>query len=53
MYSQRTQLANVMPGEGVAARLACSAGTVAVLACTASLIGTLWLQEPERAQLPD
>jgi MFS family permease len=48
-----TQLANVMPGGGAAARLAYSAGTVAVLAYTASLIGSFWLREPEHAQLPD
>jgi len=48
-----TQLANVMPGDGAAARLAYSAGTVAVLAYTASLIGTFWVREPKQAQLPD
>jgi hypothetical protein len=48
-----TQLANVMPGGGAAARLASSAGTVAVLAYTASLIGSFWLREPECTQLPD
>ena len=48
-----TQLANVMPGAGAAARLAYSAGTVAVLAYAASLIGSFWLREPEHAQLPD
>jgi MFS family permease len=48
-----TQFANVMPGGGAAARLAYSAGTVAVLAYTASLIGSFWLREPEHAQLPD
>src|SRR5580704_3666487 len=48
-----TQLANVMPGAGAAARLAYSAGTVAVLAYTMSLIGSHWLREPEQAQLPD
>jgi sugar phosphate permease len=48
-----TQLANVIPGAGAAARLAYSAGTVAVLAYTASLIGSFWLREPEHAQLPD
>jgi len=48
-----TQLANVMPGEGPAARLAYSAGTVAVLAYTTSLVGSFWLREPEQAQLPD
>jgi MFS family permease len=48
-----TQLANVMPGAGAAARLAYSAGTVAVLAYTMSLIGSHWLREPEHEQLPD
>ena len=48
-----TQLANVMPGAGAAARLAYSAGTVAVLAYLMSLIGSFWLQEPGRPQLPD
>jgi hypothetical protein len=48
-----TQLANVMPGAGAAARLAYSAGALAVLAYSLSLIGSFWLREPERAQLPD
>jgi MFS family permease len=48
-----TQLANVMPGGGTAARLAYSAGTVAVLAYSMSLIGSFWLREPEGGQLPD
>jgi MFS family permease len=48
-----TQLVNVMPGSGSAVRLAYSAGTVAVLAYTGSLIGSFWLREPARAQLPD
>lgn len=48
-----TQLANVMPGAGAAARLAYSAGTVAVLAYLLSLIGSFWLREPESAQLPE
>jgi MFS family permease len=48
-----TQLANVMPGAGAAARLAYSAGTLAVLAYTGSLIGSFWLREPEGNQLPD
>jgi MFS family permease len=48
-----TQLANVMPGAGAAARLAYSAGTVAVLAYTGSLLGSFWLREPEHAQLPE
>jgi MFS family permease len=48
-----TQLANVMPGAGAAARLAYSAGTLAVLAYTGSLIGSCWLREPKGDQLPD
>lgn len=48
-----TQLANVMPGPGAGARLAYSAGTVAVLACVAGLIGSFWLPEPEGERLPD
>lgn len=48
-----TQLANVMPGIGAAARLAYSAGTVAVLAYASSLIGSFWLREPESPQLPE
>ena len=48
-----TQLANVMPGVGAAARLAYSAGTVAVLAFASSLIGSFWLREPDSAQLPE
>lgn len=48
-----TQLANIMPGGGAAARLAYSAGTVAVLAYLLSLIASFWLREPEHPQLPD
>jgi MFS family permease len=48
-----TQLANIMPGVSAAARLAYSAGTLAVLAYTGSLIGSFWLREPEGDQLPD
>jgi len=48
-----TQLANVMPGSSAGARLAHSAGTVAVLACVIGLVGSFWLHEPEQAQLPD
>lgn len=48
-----TQLANVMPGAGAAARLAYSAGTVAVLAYVVSLMGSFWLREPESIHLPD
>jgi MFS family permease len=48
-----TQLANVMPGPGAGARLAYSAGTVALLACVAGLIGSFWLPEPAGELLPD
>jgi MFS family permease len=48
-----TQLANVMPDASATARLAYSAGTVAVLAYSLSLIGSFWLREPQHAQLPD
>lgn len=48
-----TQLANVMPGAGTAARLAYSAGTVAVLAYVVCLTGSFWLREPESIYLPD
>ena len=48
-----TQLANVMPGGGTAARLAYSAGTVAVLAYSMSFIGSFWLVEPEHSELPE
>ena len=48
-----TQLANAMPGPSAAARLAYSAGSVAVLAYTMSLIGSFWMREPEGNQLPD
>lgn len=48
-----TQLANVMPGAGAAARLAYSAGTVAVLAYLLSLIWSFWLREPDGTQLPE
>jgi MFS family permease len=48
-----TQLANIMPGAGAAARLAYSAGILAVLAYSLSLIGSFWLAEPKHAELPD
>jgi sugar phosphate permease len=47
------QLANIMRRASATVRLAYSAGTLAVLAYTGSLIGSFWLGEPERAQLPD
>jgi MFS family permease len=48
-----TQLANIMPGARAATRLAYSAGALAVLAYAGSLIGSLWLREPDGAQLPE
>ena len=48
-----TQLANVMPGAGAAARLAYSAGTVAVVAYLLLLTGSFWLREPQGVQLPE
>lgn len=48
-----TNLANVMPGSGAAARLAYSAGTVAVLAYSMSLIGSFMLSEPASTKLPE
>ena len=48
-----TQLANIMPGASAATRLAYSAGALAVLAYAGSLIGSLWLREPDGAQLPE
>jgi hypothetical protein len=48
-----TQLANIMPGASATARLAYSAGTLAVLAYSGSLIGSFWLGEPKGDRLPD
>jgi MFS family permease len=48
-----TQLTNITPGSSATVRLAYSAGTLAVLAYSLSLIGSFWLREPEHAQLPD
>jgi MFS family permease len=48
-----TTLSNVMPGGGPAARLAYSAGAVSLFVLLAGLVGSLSLQEPEGAQLPD
>jgi hypothetical protein len=48
-----TQLANIIPATGATARMAYSAGIVAVLAYGTSLVGSFWLVEPEHAQLPD
>ena len=48
-----TQLTNIMPGASVATRLAYSAGALAALAYSLSLIGSFWLREPHHTQLPD
>ena len=48
-----TQLANIIPVAGAAARMAYAAGIVAVLAYAISLVGSHWLNEPEQAQPPD
>jgi MFS family permease len=48
-----TQLANIMPAASAPARMAYSAGTVAALAYSVSLVGSCWLPEPERVQLPE
>jgi MFS family permease len=48
-----TQLANIMPGTSATAKLAYSAGTLAVLAYSLSLVGSFWLHEPQHTQLPD
>jgi sugar phosphate permease len=46
-----TQLASVIPGNGAAARLAYSAGGVAVLAYILSLLGSFLLREPRGSKL--
>jgi MFS family permease len=48
-----TQLANIIPADGAASRMAYAAGTIAVLAYTVSLMASFWLPEPEHPQLPD
>jgi MFS family permease len=48
-----TQLTNIMPAASSFARIAYSAGVVAVLSYSLSLIGSRWLREPEHAALPD
>jgi len=48
-----TTLSNFMPGPGPAARLAHSAGTVAILFLILGSVGTFWLPEPEGDQLPE
>jgi hypothetical protein len=42
-----------MPGTSATAKLAYSAGTLAVLAYSLSLVGSFWLHEPQHTQLPD
>jgi MFS family permease len=48
-----TQLANIIPAAGAAARMAYAAGIVAVVVYVTALIGSHWLGEPAQAQLPD
>jgi MFS family permease len=48
-----TQLSNVMPGTGVASRLAHSAGTTVVLVLAIAFLMSSWLPEPRRGQLPE
>jgi hypothetical protein len=48
-----TQLANVMPQANAAAKLASSAGTVAVLVYMIALIGSFWVREPAGDSLPE
>jgi MFS family permease len=48
-----TQLAGLIPASNAGARLAYSAGVVAVLACVLGLYGSSWLPKPESDQLPD
>jgi hypothetical protein len=48
-----TQLAGFIPASNAGARLAYSAGIVAVLACGVGLFGSSWLPRPESDQLPD
>src|SRR5215472_4019723 len=48
-----TQLANVMPEANAAAKLASSAGTVAVLVHMIAIIGNFWVREQESDQLPE
>lgn len=48
-----TQLANVMPQANAAAKLASSAGTVAVLIYIIALVGSFWVREPAGDRLPE
>jgi MFS family permease len=48
-----TQFAAIIPASSAGARLAYSAGIVALLACVLGLFGSYWLPEPEGDQLPD
>lgn len=47
-----TQLSNIMPVNGVANRLAFSAGSTALLVIAIALAATFWLPEPQCAELP-
>lgn len=48
-----TQLANVMPGKNASSQLAYAAASVAVLVFVIGLIGSFWLPEPTKEQLPE
>jgi hypothetical protein len=48
-----TQLANIIPAGGAAARMTCTAGMVAVAVYATSLAARFWLPEPGQSQLPD
>jgi len=48
-----TTLSNVLPGGSSAARLAHSAGTVAICALAVLLVGSFLLPEPQGDRLPE
>ena len=48
-----TQLSGVLSGGSIATRVAHSAGSVALLACSLGLIASFWLREPQGDHLPD
>jgi MFS family permease len=48
-----TQLANVMPGAGPAAKLAYSATAVALFVYALGFLSSFWLPEPKQEKLPD
>ena len=48
-----TQLVNVMPGSGPSAKLAYASAIVGAAAYLLGLIGSFWLPEPSREELPE